>query len=176
MYNNSQDIARWFKDGGDTRRYQYNLNADSIVVDLGGYEGKFADTIFKKFGCKVYVYEPIKSFFDQCTRTNKNNPGVTLFPIGVSGYTAGEVEISVEGDASSIYKANGNIRKEKIQLVPVSCLFDGTAMLTLNKITLKVQSLISLKHFFFITILIKLVIYKYSSIISYQMQKTAERY
>lgn len=135
MYNNTHDVTRWFQDGGDTRRYQYNLNADSIVVDLGGFEGKFADTIFKKFGCKVYVYEPIGSFFNKSYATNKNNIGVTVYPVGISGYTDGIVSISVEGDASSIFKTNGNVLKEDVRLFPVSTLFDGK-LLALTKIDL----------------------------------------
>jgi FkbM family methyltransferase len=134
MYNNSHDVARWFQDGGDTKRYQYKLDANSIIVDLGGYEGKFADTMFKKFGCKVYVFEPISSFFNQCCQTNKFNcPHVTVYPLGISGYTDSVVEISVEGDASSIFKATGNVRKESIRLAPIADLFNG-ACLTLIKI------------------------------------------
>jgi FkbM family methyltransferase len=40
-------------------RYQYDLNASSIVFDIGGYKGEFSKNIFDKFGCKVYCFEPV---------------------------------------------------------------------------------------------------------------------
>ena len=41
---------KWFKDEGDTLlRLNYPLTSDSVVFDLGGYQGDFAADIFKKY-------------------------------------------------------------------------------------------------------------------------------
>lgn len=34
------------------------LDANSIVVDGGGYKGEWSKYILKQFGCKVYIFEP----------------------------------------------------------------------------------------------------------------------
>ena len=40
------EFDRWFNDGGDLRyRYNYDLNNESIVFDVGGYEGNFSQKI-----------------------------------------------------------------------------------------------------------------------------------
>lgn len=136
MYNNSADVAKWFQDGGDpVFRYNYPLDNTSVVVDLGGFKGEFANKIYEKFGCYVHVFEPIKDFYQQCTKTNKNHVGVKVYPYGISGYTDGAVEISVEGDASSIFKAGSAAIKTEIILKPVQHLFDSDKI-GLNKIDL----------------------------------------
>lgn len=125
MYDNSKDVGKWFADGGDAKfRYDYPLGPLSIVVDLGGYHGEFADKLYKKFGCEVHVFEPIKEFYLLCGKTNKQNPGVKVYPYGISGYTEGAVEISLEADGSSIFKAEQAKNKTEIYIKPVSQLFD----------------------------------------------------
>ncbi len=47
-----QDITslnRWFTDNGDyTHNINYELNENSVVIDLGGYYGLWVDEILKK--------------------------------------------------------------------------------------------------------------------------------
>jgi len=38
----------------------YDLNNDSIVFDLGGYEGQWASNIFSMYYCYVHIFEPVK--------------------------------------------------------------------------------------------------------------------
>ena len=38
----------------ENKRYEYNLNSESIVLDLGGYIGLWAKGIVDKFDCKVH--------------------------------------------------------------------------------------------------------------------------
>ena len=58
------EVSRWFSDNGDeTLRLDYPaLSGESIVFDLGGYVGDFAYKINKKYGCKVYLFEPHPMF------------------------------------------------------------------------------------------------------------------
>ena len=80
------EIKRWFSDRGDeTHRLDYpTLNKNSIVFDLGGHMGDFADAINKKYGCKVYLFEPHPSFYLACTRRFAENKDIILLNYGVS--------------------------------------------------------------------------------------------
>ena len=40
-------------------RYKYPLTKDSVVLDVGGYKGTFAAEIVRRYGCHVYVFEPV---------------------------------------------------------------------------------------------------------------------
>lgn len=124
MYDNSKDVSKWFADGGDEKfRYDYPLGQLSVVVDLGGYQGHFADKLCKKFGCTVHVFEPIKDYYLQCCKTNKTNPKVKVYPFGISGDYEGPIDISIDADASSIFKANEAKQKTEIFIKPTSYLF-----------------------------------------------------
>ena len=74
------DSDRWYADGGDLKlRYNYSLNSDSIVVDLGGYKGDFADIIHTKFNSNVYVFEPFKEFYNVIEERFNSNEKIRVF-------------------------------------------------------------------------------------------------
>ena len=58
---------------GENKRLDYNLDQNSIVVDLGSYHGRFALEIFTKFKCNVYCFEPLKEFYEYSKLTIKKD-------------------------------------------------------------------------------------------------------
>ena len=73
------ELSQWFRDKGDEKlRYNYPLlNEKSVIFDLGGYVGDFAYQINKKYGCKVFLFEPHPEFYKQCVKRfahNKKGP------------------------------------------------------------------------------------------------------
>ena len=104
----------WFAVNGDeTLRLDYNLTETSVVLDLGGFKGNFAESIFNKYSCEIYVFEPVKSFYNIIKDKFKDNEKVKPFHYGLSNEDK-ELYISNTGDASSVFiKTDGG---EKIQL------------------------------------------------------------
>ena len=96
------EAAKWFKDKGDeTLRLNYPaLNKSSIVFDLGGYVGDFAQQINDKYGCKVYLFEPHPKFYETCVERFSNNENIIPFNYGLSD-TEGEFFLSDSVDGSS---------------------------------------------------------------------------
>ena len=47
-------------------RYNYDLNYDSTVMDLGAYKGEFSKKIYDKYQCKIFAFEPVLSFYNEC--------------------------------------------------------------------------------------------------------------
>ena len=92
---------RWVKDRGDeTFRLNYDLSESSLVVDLGGYMGDFADNIHKKYGCKVLVFEPNPNFFEKCKERFQKNPKVQVFNYGIADVND-DLFLSDKADGSS---------------------------------------------------------------------------
>lgn len=103
------EITRWFADKGDqTHRMNYKLNKNSVYVDIGAYVGDYAKKIHEKFGCKIYCFEPVKEYFNQIPKTFNGISNVEYFNIGL-GKTNTSMDISIEGDASSLHKLNGKM-------------------------------------------------------------------
>jgi FkbM family methyltransferase len=111
-------LRRWRKDGGDLKlRYDYPLTPDSVVLDVGGFEGEWGEKIFNKYRSEIHVFEPVASFYESVESLFKNNSKVNVHHFGLGGENRTEA-ISLEDNASSIYKANG--QREEIHIVDIA--------------------------------------------------------
>ena len=110
-----QQLKEWRQSGGDSiHRVNYDLSKDSLVFDIGGFKGEWSHTISKKYNCDIYIFEPVKTFFDQIKNKFKDNKKIKVYNLGLYSETKEEF-ISVAGDSSShVNQKSGN--SEKIQL------------------------------------------------------------
>ena len=98
-----REAARWFRDKGDeTLRLAYSLDRNSIVFDCGGYEGDWAAAVHAKFGCRVYVFEPVPSFFANIQRRFEDDPSVRSFGFGLHSRNE-RATIHLAANASSTF-------------------------------------------------------------------------
>lgn len=114
-YFDKESLERWFKDKGDeNHRVNYDLNENSLVIDLGGYLGEWTEKIHNKYSCNVYVFEPVFKYYNNIVEKFKNNSKIKVFNLGLSGLND-EVIIKHDNASSSIFIENGV--EEKIKLV-----------------------------------------------------------
>lgn len=106
-----EDLQQWYKDTADHLRTKYDLNQFSIVFDLGGYEGEWTGSIYEKFGCWVYVFEPIKEFAKNIRNKFLQVPKISVYPFGLAGKTE-KMLISVQANESSLFKTGGQNAQE----------------------------------------------------------------
>ena len=101
---NNQSLSTWFKDKGDyTHNITYELDENSVVMDLGGYTGVWAQQIIDKYNPNMYILEPITKFYDVMVNKFKNNPKVHLLNTGVSTENKkGELFLSGDGTSSNL--------------------------------------------------------------------------
>lgn len=105
---------KWFRDKGDeTLRLKYSLDQDSIVIDIGGYKGEYAESIYHKYGCHIYIYEPVKLNFLECAKRFSNNEKIKCLNYGLSD-SSGSFYISDEDNGSSLIKNNTSRGCEKV--------------------------------------------------------------
>lgn len=102
-------------------RYEYNLNPDSVVIDCGGYEGRWAAGIHERYGCTVHVLEPVRKFYEQIWVRLRDYPKILIWRFGV-GAEYGDAEFSIKGDMTGKYANNPD--KETVEIVSVDKLFD----------------------------------------------------
>ena len=77
-------------------RYDYPLNEDSLVFDVGGFNGEFAKGIVDKYGCKVHLFEPV--FWN----TIPEIPGVRVNKYGLAGSNTAR-GLHIKGNATSLF-------------------------------------------------------------------------
>lgn len=131
------EVQRWFNDGGDDRfRYNYNLSENSIIFDVGGYQGKWASKINELYNCKVYIFEPIKDYYDRLVIKFKNNENIKIFNFGLSN-NDGDSIINLLEDGSSVYVNGG--KKENIKLRNIISFVNEMGIDTIDLLKLNVE-------------------------------------
>ena len=110
-------VRKWHADGGDQKlRFNYHLDKNSVVIDLGGYEGQWASDLFGRYQCPILVFEPVQSFANRMEKRFTGNDNITIYSYGLGASSRYE-QIHVAGDSSSIYRNKGI--KEKIKIIDI---------------------------------------------------------
>jgi FkbM family methyltransferase len=92
---------KWYTDNVEKKlRYEYDLSENSVVFDVGGYEGDFASEISARYKANIYVFEPVSIYITQLNERFKKNNSIHIIPAGL-GAKSEEISISIMDEASS---------------------------------------------------------------------------
>lgn len=116
--SNETAFAAWHKGGGDVLCTRHPLTEDSVVFDVGGYEGNWAKKIVENYNPFIRIFEPAKSAYNTTKARFQSNPKIQVFNFGLSDRDA-EVKISLRGDGSSMQDPGG-IDIELVQIKDVA--------------------------------------------------------
>ena len=133
------EIERWFNDRGDENlRLNYALDAQSVVLDVGGYLGDFAAEIHSRYGCTVYIFEPVAEFHQKCVVRFLGNPKIICLNYGLSS-SDGFLNIGLADNASSFDSphAIGDVQRVEVRSVVTSIRNLGVAQIDLMKINIE---------------------------------------
>jgi FkbM family methyltransferase len=93
-------------DKGDSNlRFDYDLDSSSVIFDLGGFDGKWSAEIYARYSANIFIFEPVKAYYNIIAGKFKRNDKVHCFNFGLAEIDK-ESEISVDGIASSTYIKN----------------------------------------------------------------------
>jgi FkbM family methyltransferase len=97
-------LAKWLSDCGDkTLRLDYQLDENSLVLDVGGYEGQWASDIFSKYCCTIHIFEPVIEFGDKIERRFSRNKKIFVHKFGLSNHSK-KASMLLAQDGSSLFK------------------------------------------------------------------------
>jgi len=97
--------------------YDFNLDKNSIVVDVGGYQGDWSAEISARYTSNIYIFEPVKDYYLSILRRFNRNPKIKVFKYGLADKRSKE-KICLANDGSSTYKSKPE--KEEIILQKAS--------------------------------------------------------
>lgn len=100
-------VKPWVQANGDkTMRLNYDLSENSVVFDMGGYEGQWASDIFSKYKCSVFVFEPYKDYANNIRNRFVKNSNIKVFDFGL-GKEDKITTLYSNDDGSSVFKKTG---------------------------------------------------------------------
>lgn len=88
------------------------LTSESVVFDLGGYQGDWTSELYARYNCNIYIFEPVKEYVSIIKTRFKKNNKIKPFAFGLSDETV-DTFISINEFASKISTSETN---EKIHL------------------------------------------------------------
>jgi len=121
--------------GDETLRLNYPLSRNSIVFDLGGYKGQWASDVYSRYLCTIYVFEPVKEFFEKIKDKFSKNSKIKVFNFGISNKTKREI-IFLDEDGSSTY---GRGKAQKIQLRSINEFLNHKKIRKIDLIKINVE-------------------------------------
>lgn len=131
------EVNRWCADDNNEKsRYDYDLDENSLVVDLGGYRGQWASDIYARYSCRVMVVEPVRAFADKIAERFKKNIRVQVFCLAL-GREKRQDTISINEDSSSVCRSGTHT--ETIQFEDAAKFFKehGVQKIDLMKINIE---------------------------------------
>lgn len=124
--------------GDDTHRINYPLDENSIIFDIGGYEGTWSQKMFDKYQSNIYIFEPVKAFYDIIKEKFKNNEKVKIFQFGL-GAKNETIEINLDGDGSShIHKKDST--KETIEIKSLVEFIEQNNLDKINLVKINIEA------------------------------------
>lgn len=77
-------IDKWRSlDGDNTLALDWDLNEDSHVWEIGGYEGRWAEQIWNKFHCNITIFEPQDWAYHKLLKRFIGITKVNILPYGL---------------------------------------------------------------------------------------------
>jgi FkbM family methyltransferase len=134
---NKSSIVGWFADNGDnTHNITYDLNEDSVVMDIGGYNGAWVDSIISKYNPNIYIIEPIKDFYLGMVNKFSNNKKVNLLNVGISTENKNGF-IFLNRDSSSSNIDNG--KSIEVQFNTIETIFKKFKLNSVDLIQINIE-------------------------------------
>lgn len=103
-FDYSQGFARFaetLQSHGDPL-LEYPLERDPVIVDMGAYDGEWAELMRNRYGGTVYAFEPNPTEYAKLLARIGGAPGVHCYPYGLTSEDT-EVQLAIAGAGSSVY-------------------------------------------------------------------------
>ena len=109
---NTKTRSRFFwllRKGDDNLSLDYPLEKNSIIFDIGAYEGNFTKKIYHKFNCKVYAFEPLEEKALNLKKYFNKVNNVKVYSFGLLSSDK-QVQLSnIEAGSSIFSRAEGDL-------------------------------------------------------------------
>ena len=140
-------IRSWVASGREALRLDYDLASDSVVLDVGGFEGQWASDLYARFRCRIHVLEPVCEHAAAIARRFERNPDIRVHAFGLAATTREEV-IHVGGVGSSLFERGSNGRVETVRLVAAAEFLrdEGLREIALAKVNIEGAEYELLEH------------------------------
>lgn len=104
----TDSITNWrVVDGDNTLALDWSLDENSLVWEIGGYEGRWAAQMVEKFNPEIHIFEPQDWAFEKLSARFWDNEKVYIYPWGLWVENANMPLHHFETDGASLLNHGG---------------------------------------------------------------------
>ncbi len=139
--NFSPAALRFLRDSADHAPVlKANLGPDSLVWDVGGFNGEWAAGVVQRYDCHVWIFEPNPKMVAFLNQRFEGYEKVRIFPVAL-GDADGNVRLQMQGAGSAVVKDDHSAQgtQVEVQQQDASKLFEasGRPDITLLKVNIE---------------------------------------
>jgi FkbM family methyltransferase len=105
---------------GVNHLHDHVLDQASLVLDVGAFDGEYAEKLYRRYQCEIHCFEPIPEFCRRAEQRFRGNPRVHVHQTGLSDRTYSSM-MSMRGLGSSEF--GFALRKRPVHMKDVSEVF-----------------------------------------------------
>ncbi len=135
-----QNIDEWWSDNGDvTRRLNYDhLTEDSVIMDLGGFNGDWTANMVNKYNCTSHIFEPVEHLIKGIASRFAGDKRVKCYDVAV-GNEKKKCKIYHGEDETSLFSLGSEENFDTIKMVEVEDVFNKIGLDFVDVIKLNIE-------------------------------------
>jgi len=118
--------------------FDVDLTEESIVLDVGAYDGAWAQGIVDRSGARVYAFEPDPTSLRKLHARFPAGGRVTVLEYGLGG-TDRTVDLGLAGPGSSVYEPNGMFGTAPARIRDVVSVLDELGLDTVDLLKVNIE-------------------------------------
>ncbi len=118
--------------------FDADLRADSVVLDVGAYDGAWAQGIVDRSGARVYAFEPDPTSLRKLHARFPAGSRVTVFEYGL-GAADRTVDLGLAGPGSSVHEADGMFGSARVEIRDVVGVLDELGIDTVDLLKVNIE-------------------------------------
>jgi len=101
--SHTQTVQDWYEaEKKYDLRFNYNLNSDSVVFDVGAYDGSWSKEINRRYECVVHAFEPTSEGFEKAYNNLNSVSNIYLHNYALKSFN-GYADIFFNTNGSSFH-------------------------------------------------------------------------
>lgn len=133
------ELEKWNKVRGDQHlRLDYPMKPESIVIDLGGYEGDWASQIYAMYQSSIYVFEPHPTYFNRIKYKFRNNDKIRAYEFGLASKDM-KMRINSDEFSSSAFVNKNDSTLVEIQLNSFTHFMEENNITNINLLKINIE-------------------------------------
>lgn len=121
--NTQGSYGDFYRNGGNELLYDVPVQTGDLIIDAGGYEGKWTATMVSRYGCQSEIFEPVPRYAAQCEAQFERNSLVRVH-IAALGGSSRMTKFSIADSGTSEFRATESADIIDATVVDVSQVFD----------------------------------------------------